>query len=79
MASLIRNKQLVIKFTDEEFYKFKKLWNSLQTELKIGPKRKSEIFAEAFFQYAENLLKSKDIYTQTNQHSLNEKELRIEK
>ncbi len=70
MTSNIRNNRLYIKINNKERERFDNLWNSLQEQCNISPKRQSEIIIEGFFQYAENLLASYVPHTNTKSQSL---------
>ncbi len=62
--------RIFLRLTSKEKDKFNDLFNSLQEQCNISPKRQSEIIIEGFFQYAEHLLTSYIPHTQTKSQSL---------
>lgn len=66
----IRLNQLNLKLSSKEKDRFNELWERLQNECNISPKRQSEIIIEGFFNHAENLLASYIPHTHTKSQSL---------
>lgn len=77
MNDLKRQGKVLLKLTLKESNIFDQLMYKLKKECNISKQRQSEIIFEGFRQYAEKLINSKNIYTQTNQQ-LNNKNIKID-
>lgn len=61
--------QIKLLLSSQEKEQFSELWEKLQEDCKISPKRQSELIIEGFFQYAKQLLSSRVNHTHTNPQS----------